>query len=147
MKGWCKKKDNKWFIVYRERNYEGEKLFIEHELPVHPDDVDSCTCNVAKEFDIVDYYVEPPESIHCNRGGDIKVAKFRVLPSYMLNSLSESIKTEEQGREFMAALKRITHQEKDWLDVFVKWQVGQCSHTIDGLQHFLDMNYEPPVRK
>jgi hypothetical protein len=34
---------------------------------------------------------------------------------------------------------------KDWLEVFVKWQKAQVSHTIDGLQEFLETRCYPPA--
>ena len=34
---------------------------------------------------------------------------------------------------------------KDWLEVFVKWQRAQVSHTIDGLQEFLETRCYPPA--
>ena len=34
---------------------------------------------------------------------------------------------------------------KDWLEVFVKWQKAQVSHTIDGLQGFLENRCYPPA--
>ncbi len=37
--------------------------------------------------------------------------------------------------------------EVTWLDIFTLWQKAQVSQTIDGLQHFLDINYETPKRK
>lgn len=41
-----------------------------------------------------------------------------------------------------------TIESETWLGVFTKWQKSQIySKTIDGLQHFLDVNYQPPINK
>ena len=97
MKGKLLKKDNKWVIIV-----EGAPTYFEVDL--HPDDFeniqnfnDSVWDLNGKEvfFEIVTKYIEPDDSIHCNRGVDKEFAKL-IDEGRRKEALSEIIKQAQE---------------------------------------------------
>lgn len=70
------------------------------------------------EFEIEEIYVEPPESIHCNRGGYDKFAK---------------IKFKEPKQE-------------SWEEIIIEY-VNSSVNKAPGITEWLKDNFNPPTRK
>jgi len=97
MKGKLLKRDNKWVVIVNDS-------FTCFEVDLHPDDIENIQrFNDAvwdlngKEvfFEIVTKYIEPDDSIHCNRGGDKEFAKL-IDEERRKEALSEIIKQAQE---------------------------------------------------
>lgn len=103
-KGNLYKKGNEWFVK-----------FDDYELMLHPDDVKNVN-NINDNlynlngkgihFEIVTKYIEPDESIHCNRGVDKKFAKLidSKRKEEVLNEIKE--KAENFGIFYVGSTKK-----------------------------------------
>jgi len=73
-------KEKGWIVLYNVEEYRYKGLMINsEEIKVHPKQAETLSVENDNEkrvfFTIEDFYVEPPETIHSNRGAFIKVAK------------------------------------------------------------------------
>lgn len=73
-------KERGWIVNYKLEKYIFNELkIIFEDIKVHPKQAETLSVENDNEkrvlFTIEDFYVEPPETIHCNRGDFIKVAK------------------------------------------------------------------------
>jgi len=81
MKGKIVNKNEEWFIEYTYSSQSSHGDLETDFYPIYPDDYFNRTTfhsNEVVNFEIITKYVEPDESIHCNRGADVKFA--RILP-------------------------------------------------------------------
>lgn len=87
MKGKLVNTNNGWVIRVKP-NDERIRQMISYgddveiiDYPLHPEDVEKhCKgvvffADVDIDFELVEVYVEPPDTIHCNRGSNVKYAK------------------------------------------------------------------------
>lgn len=173
MKGILFKKGNEWFV-----RQEGPFTFC--ELPLHPDDVENVqrfnelVFNLDKNevfFDAVTKYIEPDESIHCNRGVDKKFAKLISWEERKKEKLAEIIKeAQEMGlyeEDFYTKISQVerlalekfkkvgdeglfpNHTDKDiWIDGFKSgFESGDCDDNNKVIDNKIEKSWDDVYEK
>lgn len=85
--------------------------------------IDSGVVNTETEIDFKTekIYIEPDDSIHCNRGVDIDIAKIIKMPK-KIDSLALALNTPDKAKEFMNSLNNLKNSLRpvkgiNWEDI------------------------------